>query len=153
MEPSSSSSGSQEHGSSIGERLREDGRQRIDSTRRTAADQIGGIADAFDAARSRLGDKQPTLAAYTASVSDGVARLATRLRESSVEDLARDARRFAAQNPAMFLLGSAAVGVVLARFLKLSLGEDEDRTHVTSSSRSAMEPRPPSPDEDPLLAE
>src|SRR4030095_16915226 len=106
MEASTSSGGtSAERGSSIKERLREDGRQRIESTRRSAAEQVEGIADALDAARSRLDTTQPPLAAYTATVANGIERLATRLRDSSVEDLTRDARQFAARNPALFLLG------------------------------------------------
>jgi hypothetical protein len=155
--PTSSSAASEERGSStIGQRLREDGRQRIESTRRSAAEQIEGIADAFDAARSRLDATQPTLAAYTANVTDSIERLATRLRDSSVEELARDARRFAAQSPAMFLLGSAAVGVVVARFLKLSLKDDDPRTAPASSESGAgveTPVRPLSVDEDPLVAE
>jgi hypothetical protein len=141
--------------STIGQRLRENGRQRIESTRRSAAEQVEGIADAFDAARSRLDATQPTLAAYTASMADGIERLATRLRDSSVEDLARDARRFAAQSPALFLLGSAAVGVIVARFLKLSISDEEYRTEPSSERLSGMEAhaRPLPADEDPLLAE
>ena len=154
MEASTSSSTtSADRGPTIGESLREGGRQRIDSTRRSAAEQVEGIADAFDAARSRLDTSQPTLAAYTANVANGIEHLATRLRDSSVEELAQDARRFAARNPALFLLGSAALGIVLARFLKLSIGENANAGDAEELADVETNIRPPPADEDPLLAE
>jgi hypothetical protein len=152
MEASTSTGGTPaDRSATIGQRLREDSRQRIEATRRSAAERVEGIAEAFDAARSRLDRTQPTLAAYTANLSENVERLARRLRDSSLEDLARDARQFAVRNPALFLLGSAAAGVVLARYLKLSFETDADSTRAWGGNEA--QGRSPSPDEDPLLAE
>jgi len=114
-----------ERGASFAQQLREEGRQRLDSTRRSAAAQVEGMADAVDAARMKLHESQPTLARYTASLADGIERMATRLRDASLEDLARDARGFASRNPGLFVLGSAAAGVILARFLKISTPQTE----------------------------
>jgi hypothetical protein len=106
--------------STFAKKLREDGRERLDSTRRAAADQIEGVADAIHAARSRLNEKQPTLALYTAHLANGIERAASRMRDSSIEDLAREARGFAQRNPALYVLGGAAIGVLLARLLKVT---------------------------------
>lgn len=100
------------------QRVKRDSKQRIEKGKRAAADQIEDIADALDVAGSRLDQTQPTLANYASKLADGVDGLATRLREGNIEDLYRDARRFATDHPGMFLLGSAAAGLAIARFMK-----------------------------------
>ena len=105
--------------------LRKSGREKVEGGKRFAADQIEDIADAIDAASVQLTRSQPNLAGYTTRVADGIAALARRLREGSIEELAQDARQLAARNPAMFLLAGAAAGVVVARFLKAAATQDE----------------------------
>ncbi len=107
------------------QRVKRDSKQRIDKGKRAAADQIEDIADALDVAGSRLDQSQPTLANYASKLADGVGGLATRLREDNIEDLYRDARRFATEHPGMFLLGGAAVGLAIARFMKAEATEEE----------------------------
>lgn len=106
--------------SNLKQRVKQDGKEKLEGGKRAAADQIENIADAIDAASSQLDQAQPTLAGYASKLADGVGGLAARLREDSVEDIYRDVRRVATQHPALFLLGSAALGVVIARFMKAS---------------------------------
>lgn len=113
------------------QRVKRDSKQRIDKGKRAAADQIEDIADALDVAGSRLDQSQPTLANYASRLADGVGSLATRLREDNIEDLYRDARRFATEHPGMFLLGGAAVGLAIARFMKAEV-TDDDRSELRS---------------------
>jgi len=117
---STSTAGTRGRAANLKKRLREDGKQRIDSGKRAAADQIAEIADAIDAAGAQLDQSQPTLANYASKLADGVAGLATHLREDSIEDLYYQVRQLARRHPGMLLLGSAAVGLVLARFMKAS---------------------------------
>lgn len=102
------------------QRLREDGKQRIESGKRAAADQIADIADAIDAACEKLGGSQPAIASYASKLAGNVSGLASHLREDSIEDLYYEVRRLALRHPGMFLLGSAAIGVAIARFMKAS---------------------------------
>jgi hypothetical protein len=102
------------------DRLRQDGRQQLESRKRVAADQIDELAHALERAGEQLDQNQPTLAGYANQIASGVSNLATRLREGSVEELLDDARQAARRNPGLFLLGGFAVGVALARFLKAS---------------------------------
>ena len=106
--------------SNIKERIKQDGKEKIETGKRAAAEQIAEIADAIDMAGAQLDQSQPTLANYAAKLADGVGGLASRLREDSFEDIYRDVRQVASRHPGMFLLGSAAVGLVLARFMKAS---------------------------------
>jgi hypothetical protein len=102
------------------QRLREDGKQRIETGKRAAADQIADIADAIDAACEKLGGSQPAMANYASRLAGNVSGLAAHLREDSIEDLYYQVRRLAVRHPGMFLLGSAALGVAIARFMKAS---------------------------------
>lgn len=100
------------------QRLKQGGKERFERGKRAAADQIADIADAIDRAGAQLDQTQPMLASYATRISDGVADLATHLREESFEGLYRRTRRLAIRYPGMFLLGSAALGVAVARFMK-----------------------------------
>jgi hypothetical protein len=113
------------------EALKRNGREQVEGGKRFAADHIEDIADAIDAASVQLTRSQPNLAGYTTRVADGIAAVAKRLREGSIEDLAQDARQLAARNPAMFLLAGAAAGMVVARFLKASSAQDEPTPGVS----------------------
>lgn len=106
--------------SGLKETLKRSGRERAESGKRLAAEQIENIADALDAAGSHLDHSQPTLAGYATHLAGAVDRVAKRLREGSIEDLGRDARQLAARNPTLFLLGAVALGTAVAHFLKAS---------------------------------
>jgi uncharacterized phage infection (PIP) family protein YhgE len=112
------------------QRIKQDGKEKIETGKRAAADQIAEIADAIDLAGSQLDQSQPTLANYATQLANGVGTFATRLREDSIEDIYQDMRQLATRHPGMFLLGSAAIGLVAARFMKASAEEasvgDED---------------------------
>jgi hypothetical protein len=107
------------------QRIKQDGKDKIESGKRAAADQIAEIADAIDLAGSQLDQSQPTLANYASQLASGVGGFATRLREDSIEDIYKEVRQLATRHPGMFLLGSVAVGLVAARFMKASSDETE----------------------------
>lgn len=139
--------------SGLTDRLKQDGKQKIESGKRSAADQIDEVAQAIDRAGAQLDESQPTLAAYAGQIASGVGNLATRLREGSLDDILEDTRQLARRNPALFLMGGVALGVVLSRFLKAS-GErayeyedesfsgttDTDSLHSTTDLKSASPP-------------
>ena len=111
--------------SALADKVKQDSRERIERGKQAAADQVEQLADAIDQAGSRLSEGQPTIGSYATRMADGLDQLAQRLRSSSLEDLARDTRQAAIRNPGAYLLGSAAVGLLLARFLKASIEPDE----------------------------
>ena len=97
------------------------GKAQLDSGLAQAAGSVDTIAKALDDAATRLKDEnQDGVAAYASHVASSITTLADRLRQSSVDELARDARQLARSNPALFLMGSVAVGFGLTRFLKAS---------------------------------
>nr|WP_298719545.1 hypothetical protein [uncultured Steroidobacter sp.] len=137
---STSTSGTRERAANLKQRLREDGKQRIESGKRAAADQIEEIADAIDKASAHLDESQPRLASYATRLADRVGGIATHLREDSIEDLYRQVRQVAARHPGMFLLGSAALGLAIARFMKAS-GEDLEASYEDLGAQAESEAR------------
>jgi hypothetical protein len=152
----SGTAGSGSRAANLKQRIKQDGKEKIESGKRAAADQIAEIADAIDLAGSQLDQSQPTLANYATQLANSVGTFATRLREDSIEDLYSDMRQLATRHPGMFLLGSAAIGLVAARFMKASaeqssygegLGtsaESESDQDWGETSQNAMEEDPES---------
>jgi hypothetical protein len=101
------------------DRLRQDGRQQLETRKRMAAEQIEEVAHALSRAGEQL-ESQPTLAGYASQIATSVSNIATRLRDGSIEELIDDTRQLARRNPGLFMLGSFAAGMALARFLKSS---------------------------------
>jgi hypothetical protein len=133
-----SGNGSGRRGTSgLAQRLKEDGKARVETGKRSAAEQIHQIADAIDAAGLQLDRDQPTVASYAGRLATGVENFSNRLRDSSIEDLSGDVRGLATRNPLLFLLGGVALGVVLARIMKAS---DGGRLAVPASDTSGTAP-------------
>ncbi len=78
------------------------------------------MADAVGSAADQLSDTNPTLAGYARDLSRNISSVADQVSQRSLEQLLGDARALAARNPALFVLGSVGVGIVLSRFLKAS---------------------------------
>jgi hypothetical protein len=97
------------------------GKARLDSGLSEVAGQADTLARALGETADRLkNEHQDSLASYTTHIASTVESLAERLRSSSVDELASDARRLAHSNPTLFLAGSVALGFGLTRFLKAS---------------------------------
>src|SRR5690606_36435224 len=92
----------------------------IESTKRSAADQIDQVARALSRAGQELNQNQPTLANYASQFSSNVSALAARLRDGNLDELISDTRELARRNPGLFLAGGVALGFALSRFLKAS---------------------------------
>lgn len=108
----------------VAERLKEEGKQRLERGKTSAADQVEQVANALKSAGNELGTQSP-LATYANQLADSVGRFGARLREGSIEDLATSMQRAAQRNPTLFVVGGLALGIVLARLVKASATEDD----------------------------
>ena len=131
--PSRSDAGSaREKAAEAAQNVQQRGKARIEEAKDKAARQVGDLAGAVDEAASRLAERNSSLADQAGDLAVRLERLADRLRSRSLDELAADAQAFARQNPALFLLGSAALGLALSRFLKAS-GERREGPQVRST--------------------
>jgi len=121
-------------------------RESLDQSREGMADKTEDVARAVSEAADRLGQRNPSLAEQAMRMSDGIARIADRMRSGNVDELVSEATAFARRNPTMFVLGSIGLGIVLSRFLKASgdrQATSRRRSHrVFDTGRSATEPMP-----------
>ncbi len=68
-----------------------------------------------------------SVAAYVEGAAAGLERLARKIREKDLNELLHDAQRLARRQPAWFIGGSFALGLLAARFLERSGTHDQER--------------------------
>ncbi len=111
-------------------------REQAEAGQHRVAEEAGAVADAIDAAASSLDDQdREGLARYAREMSSTLANVAGQIEGRSVDQLANDAKRLARDNPALFMLGSVAVGFGLSRFFKASAehgNNDDDSTSTVT---------------------
>ncbi|MFO7276714.1 MAG: hypothetical protein DIU56_006740 [Pseudomonadota bacterium] len=132
------------------ERVREDaseavagakrkGKAHLEAGKEAVAEQAETLAGAIDTAARQLGEQNQSLAGYASELAESIGRLAENLRSRSLDELAADTQALARRNPALFLLGSVAVGVALSRFVKASAQRSHARSHAYGRDSSRME--------------
>lgn len=115
-------------------------REKAEAGQRRLADGADALSDAIDAAASNLDDQdRQGLARYARELSSKLSNAAGELEGRSVDELADVAKRLARNNPALFMLGSIAVGFGLSRFFKASAerdNQDDDSAYRTDNYRN-----------------
>ena len=106
--------------SGIADRLKDDSRQKIESGKRSAADQIDQVAQALNRAGEELNQSQPTLANPSGPCVPPARPSPKPLLPVNLADGPPPPRPPPRRNPGMFLLGGVALGFALSRFLKAS---------------------------------
>jgi hypothetical protein len=125
------------------------GKERLQESSNRAASGVDDFADAVGTAASRLSQlEHEGLADYANQLASYLSDMSSKLREKNVDELANEVRRIANRNPALFVLGSVAVGLGLSRFVKASrdkrnldaLGDDAEwRGHANGEFRTGYE--------------
>jgi hypothetical protein len=93
----------------------------IESQKDRAAQGIGSLAGALRQAGQQLRDQdQQAVPQYIDTVAGQVERFSNYLQSSDVRDLLDEVETFARRQPALFLGGAFALGLLGARFLKSS---------------------------------
>ncbi|MDO8908529.1 MAG: hypothetical protein Q7W55_08520 [Pseudohongiella sp.] len=113
--------------------------EKAETVQHQIADGADALSDAIDAAASNLDEHdREGLARYARTLSSNISDMAGQLERRSVDELATDAKQLARNNPALFMLGSIAVGFGLSRFFKASAEHDHqngNKARRTDSSR------------------
>ena len=85
------------------------------------ADQLGGLASAFQRTTEQLRQEdRTTVAGLTEAVARQADQAANYLRQADVRAARQDLERLARRRPTLVLGGALALGLVAARFLKSS---------------------------------
>lgn len=108
----------------VADRLKEESKQRIERGKATAADQIDNVANALKSASRQLGGSS-TLGSYTDRLAHNIESFGSRLRHGSIDEIVGDIQAAARRNPALFVAGGLALGVVLARLVRAAAQDTE----------------------------
>lgn len=117
----------------------EQAREKAEAGQHKVANEADALSDAIDAAASNLDDHdREGLARYARELSGHLASAAVQLEGRSLDELANDAKRLSRDNPAVFVLGSIAVGFGLSRFFKASAERDHHGDDSAYRSEAAV---------------
>lgn len=98
----------------------------LDTQKTRATDGLSVIAGAVRQTTQQLrNDQHDGLAQYVDRAADQLERFSNAIREKDIDELLRDARQIARRQPALFIGGSFAVGLLAARFLKSSRRDNQ----------------------------
>lgn len=121
------------------------GKERLRAGSDRAAESVDHVAEAVGTAASRLNElEHDGLADHASRLASYLSDMSDKLRERNVDEVTEDVRRLAQRNPALFLLGSVAIGIGLSRFAKASTekrsldraDEDAEWRGAATTSRS-----------------
>ena len=114
-------------GNTIVGRVRDQATAQLNTQKNKATDGLGSVAHAVRDTTQRLRqENHDTVARYVEQAADQIERFSTRLKDRDVGELVNEAQRLARRQPALFVGGAFAVGLLGARFLKSS-AQDDDR--------------------------
>jgi hypothetical protein len=120
-------SGTSSTSSGIAGKVKERATAQLTTQKDRATDGLGTVASAVRQTGQHLREQQnETVAQYVEKAAEQLERLSNNLREKDVNELLHDAQRLARRQPALFIGGSFAVGLLAARFLKSSRAEGRD---------------------------
>lgn len=113
-------------GTGIVDKVKEQATAQLSSQKDRATEGLGTVASAVRQTTQGLRDQQhDTVARYVEQAADQIERLSERLKNKDVTELLDDAQRLARRQPALFVGGAFALGLVGARFLKSSASNDD----------------------------
>ena len=128
----------------VAERVRDTATAQLSTQKTRATEQLGSIAQAVRQTSQPLRDnQQDAIAQFVEKAADQIERFSSQLRDKDIPELLDDAQRFARRQPAVFIGGAFALGIVAARFLKSSENRrDADAFPARMASRSGSFPAP-----------
>jgi hypothetical protein len=124
----------------VAERVAETAQQtvgsQVDSGLDRASDLLAQVAGAVRQSGEQLRSEQPQVAGFADTAARQVDRVSQYLRQTDVQGLVRETEGFARRQPAVFLGGALAIGLIASRFLKASPeGGSGYRSGVSAGNR------------------
>lgn len=108
-------------GAGLMDKVKDGAVSQLSTQKDRATDGIGSVVQAVRQSTQQLRDQQhDTIAQYVDQAAAQLERFSKTLKEKNISELLDDAQRFARRNPALFIGGAFAVGLLSARFFKSS---------------------------------
>ncbi|CAN5318536.1 hypothetical protein BH20ACI2_BH20ACI2_18420 [soil metagenome] len=115
---------------------------KIDEQKAGLTGKLTGVADTVRRVSGTLHDTEAEsrvseyAARYTDTAAEKIESVAQYFNSADMKDIARDLESYARRNPAVFLGGAFAIGIMAARFLKSSPPADAATTAASRSTTS-----------------
>jgi len=101
----------------------------LDSRKNQAVDSLDTVAHALRQTSQHLRESnQAPIAQYADKAAERLEQFSTQMRGKDVQTMVRDVERYARQQPAIFLGGAFALGLLGARFLKSTAQREDDES-------------------------
>jgi len=125
----------------IAGRVKERATAQLASQKDKATDGLGSVAQAVRDTTQHLRNQQhDQVAQYAEKAADQIDRLSQHLKNKNVTELLDDAQRLARRQPALFIGGAFAIGLLGARFLKSSAPNSSSDTRNIYRDESGFTP-------------
>jgi len=122
-------------------RVGETAKGRISGGKDKAAQSLGSVADALrhTGQHLRLQDEE-SLPGYIDSAAEKLESVSGYLRDKELSDVVEDIENFARREPALFIGGAFALGLIGGRFLKSSAASSRGRAQPSNTSLESVPP-------------
>ena len=112
---------------------------KISNSKERAADSLGNVANVLRQTGEKLrAEDDSGLTEYVVRAADHVESASSYLKDRNFTDIVGDVGAFARREPALFLGGAFALGLVGGRFLKSSRAPASAREEITNQSRQGV---------------
>lgn len=114
----------------VTEQAKEQATSQLENQKIRAASGIGEMADVIRQVSQTLREQEKgNIAGYADNAANQIERISGYMQQQDVSDMVAEVERFARRQPAMFLGGAFALGVLGARFLKASQPQGNGGTY------------------------
>lgn len=118
----------QQKAGEVVDQVKQQASSQFDTQKGRAAEALGSVALAIRQTGTQLHDQENTqVAQYADKAAEQVERLSTYLRETDLNNVVRGVERYARRQPALFIGGALALGLLGARFLKSSSQQSQNQ--------------------------
>jgi hypothetical protein len=128
-------------GNGFVDKLRSGATTQLNNQKDRATDGLGSMVQAVRNSTQQLREQNhDTIAGYVEQAADQIDKLSRTLRDKDIGQLMGEVQRFSKRQPAAFIGGAFALGLIAARFFKSS-AERDSGTEWSSSSNAGREYR------------
>jgi hypothetical protein len=125
------------NGNGLVDKLRSGAASQLNNQKDRATEGLGSVVQAVRQSTQQLREQHhDTLAKYVEQAADQIDRMSRRLREKDVTQLMGDVQRLSRRQPAAFVGGAFALGLIAARFFKSSARDERNESDAEWASRS-----------------
>ena len=112
--------------------VRQQASARVSDQKQRAASGMESVAQAVSQLGEQLRQQNPSIASFADTTASQLRQFSTQLEQRDIGELVDEVERLARRNPALFIGGAFALGLLGARFLKSNSSEANSTGYYSS---------------------